>query len=140
VPDADLILPLANGRYWLRSQWVDASGKSGKRSGLSASWRSAVDHYYVQLFLSASWINKVTLLEHFAVVANHLSDIDRIVPTVFRAVVIDIAREFLAVWRLLQPGTTSKIFTGFGIDPDFLILDVARDIGSVGFPPVDFFC
>ena len=114
--------------------------RSGGRSGSSPCWRPAVDQYFVQFSLSASWINKVTLLKHFTVVANHLSDVDRIVPAVLRTVVIDIAGKFLAVRRLLQPGTVSEILTGCGINPDFFTLDVASDIRSVGFPPVDFFC
>ena len=78
-------------------------------------------------------------LEHFAVVANHLSDVDRIVPAVFWALVIDVAGEFLAIRRHLQPGATSKILAGCGIDPYFSALDVASNIGSVSLPPVNLF-
>ena len=56
------------------------------------------------------------MLEHFTVVANHLSDVDRIVPTVFRAIIIDFTDKSLTVRRLLQPGALSKIFTRSGIN------------------------
>lgn len=42
-------------------------------------------------------MQQVTPLKHFTVVANHLFDVDRIVPTIFRTVVIDIAGKFLTV-------------------------------------------
>lgn len=69
-------------------------------TALSACWRPAVDHYHIQLSLSAPQIDKVTLLEHLTVVANHLGNVDRIVPTVFGTDVIDFAIVFLAVWQL----------------------------------------
>ena len=83
-------------------------------------------------------MHKVAALEHFTAIANHLGNINRIVATVFGAVVVDIARELLAVWRLSQPRTPRKIFTGCRIDPDFLALDITKNVGSMVFPPVDF--
>lgn len=89
--------------------------------------------------MSVPKINKVTMLKHLTVVANHLSDIDRIVPAVFGADVIDIAAELPAVRRLPQPGTTSEILIGCGVNPELLILDVARYVRSVCLPPIDLF-
>ena len=73
---------------------------TGRLRPFAGRW-PAIDHDRIQLLLGAIQILKVTLLEHLTVVANHLCNVDRIVPTVFRTVVVNIAREFLAVRRLL---------------------------------------
>lgn len=96
-----------------------------------------VDHNLVELSLSALQINKVASLEHFAIVSNHFFNIAWIEPTVFRAVVIDIAGEFLTVRGRSQPRATSKILAGIGIYPDLATLHVASNIRPIGFPPVD---
>jgi len=62
----------------------------------SAGGWSAVDHDFVQFLLRALEIHKVVSLEHFTVVANHLRDVDRIVPAVFGTVVINVASVFIA--------------------------------------------
>ena len=61
-------------------------------SGAAGRWPT-VNHDFVESCLSASQIIKVTFLEHFTIVANHLSDIGRIVPAVFWADIIDVAAE-----------------------------------------------
>jgi hypothetical protein len=69
---------------------------------------------------------------------NHLGDINRIVATIFRTVVVYVASVFLAFRRPSQPRTPRKILTGCRIHPDFLTLDITKNVGSMDFPPVDF--
>ena len=107
-------------------------------SRASAGRGAAVDHDRVEFSLSARRISQVALLEHFTVVANHLGYIDRIVSAVFGANIVNVASKFLAVRRFPQPGATGEIVIGRGVDPDFSILNVARYVRSVCFPPVDF--
>ena len=106
-------------------------------SRTSAGRGAAVDHDLVEFSLSAPRISQVTLLEHFTVVANHLSYIDRIVPTVFGAHIVNVASKFLAVRRFPQPGATGEIVIGRGVDPDLSILNVARYVRPICLPPVD---
>jgi hypothetical protein len=68
---------------------------------------------------------------------NHLGNINRIVATVFRAVVVYVASVFLAFRGLSQPRASRKIFAGGRIHPDFLTLDITKNVGPMGRPPVN---
>lgn len=110
-----------------------------EHSVLLASRWSTNDHYRVQPPLGATYVSKVTWLKHLAVVANHLSNVGRIVAAVFRTNIVYIAGKFLTIRNFAQPGTTSEMFTGVWINPDFFTLNETSNIRSIGFPPADFF-
>lgn len=103
------------------------------------SRRPAVNHYRVQFLLRLFQVQKVAPLEHFTVITHHLCDVDWIVTTVFRAVLVDFTKERPAMGRLMQPGASRKIVASRGVNPDPPTVNVAKNIRPMIFPPVDLF-
>jgi len=65
--------------------------------GLAAGRGPAVDHHRIQHLLRAPPVYKIASLQHLAVVPDHLGDINRIVATVFRSVIVYVAGKALVV-------------------------------------------
>ena len=82
-------------------------------------------------------IDEVTRLEHFTRIANHLFDIDRVVLTVVRTVVIDGANIRLLVGYFFQPWASCQRIAGDRAYPDLAIANILEYVRTMVFPPVD---
>jgi len=99
--------------------------------------RAASDHDRIQLFLSSRDVFEISRLQHLTIVFDHLCDIDGIMTTVLRSIVIDVTGVFIFVRYVPQPGAMCEILTGTRVDPDLAILNVAGDLGTMQLPPID---
>ena len=79
---------------------------------------------------------------HFAAVDHHLCDGHRIVPTVVGALIVDAAGVATLMRALREPWAGFQWFARLRIAPDFpftpFVANIARDVGTVGFPPIYF--
>lgn len=67
---------------------------------------SAVTHDDVQSLLRIDLVTKIFTFQHLALICDHLSDMSRVVTTIFRTIMVDLAH-VLTISRIEpQPGAS----------------------------------
>ena len=98
---------------------------------------SAVRHEDVELLLRLLLVHQVLRLQHFTFIADHIVNAHRVVATVVRAIVVDLAKVFLFARNLFKPWATGQLNVRVGIHPDLAIAHVAKYCRLVRLPRCD---
>ena len=83
---------------------MPAPGRSRLLTGAESG--SAVDHDDVQFFLRIGLVAEVFAFQHLTLIGDHLSDMSRVMTTIFRTIVVDLAHVHILTRIESQPGAS----------------------------------